>query len=434
VKHAPAEDIVDFLSFSSDAPNRVSAFKRFHPREWAQVLRWLNDAGLAFYFLQKLKDTDTADKVPAWVLSHLEQNFTANQERIADLTNRFEALNQLFDRAGVRYAALKGLSLVPQFCPDSSLRYQGDFDYLVDDQSLPAAQQVLLESGYSPKFSPSSQEYIFIMSGSAEPSRTADQYRAAAPHAVELHLDMWDNDFDKVPSVPKLFFVQHATAHQYNGLKFLALSDEDAFLLQVLHACHHFFSHWIRMSCVFEIGYFLNRRASDTALWERIAERVNGSMVLREFVVVVAELTSNVFAAPLPQLVRVWGSTICPGSRVWLDHYARHWAFCELPVHQFALFPRAKLIRFLHNQYKENRSATTPEGTQPRRPSRLARIAFSIKNQPSLVLNVAWWKRQLLIRRALFHALAGLRYFCELPRWLWLNRTRMRSASLGGQA
>jgi hypothetical protein len=430
VRHALAEAIVDFLSFSNDASNRVGDFKRFRPREWEHALLWLDDAGLAFYFLQKLKSTNRADQVPAWLLSQLEQNFTANQERNADMSRRFAALNQLFDRAGIRYVALKGLTLVPQFCPDSSLRYQGDFDYLVDEGSLPAAQQILLKTGYSPKPSPSSQEFLFLMSGSAEPSRHAEQYRAGAPHAIELHLDIWDSNFDKVPSLPKLFFVQHAITHQHNGLTFPALSDEDAFLLQVLHACHHFFSHWIRMSSLFEIGYFLNRRASDAALWKGIAERVSDSSVLREFVVVVTELVAKVFAAPIPEVVRAWGSTIRPGSRVWLDNYARHWAFCELPVHQFALFPRAKLIRFLHAQYKDDKSAPSPVQNRGTSPSRTSRIASSIRSQPSLLLNRAWWKRHLLVRRGLFHALAGLRYFCEIPRWMWLTRTRIRSASL----
>jgi hypothetical protein len=33
------------------------------------------------------------------------------------------------------------------------------------------------------------------------------------------------------------------------------------------------------------------------------------------------------------------------------------------------------------------------------------------------VLNADWWKRQLFLRRSLFHSLAGLRFLCEIPRW-----------------
>jgi len=61
--------------------------------------------------------------------------------------------------------------------------------------------------------------------------------------------------------------------------------------------------------------------------------------------------------------------------------------------------------------------------------SRLSSMVSSVKNKPSLLLDAAWWKRQLLFKRSLFHALAALRYFYEIPRWKWLNRARMRSVS-----
>jgi len=429
VRRTPAEDIAEFLSFSSDPCDRVNEFRKFSLRQWEGALRWLDDAGLAFYFLQKLKNTNATDAVPTWVISRLERNFAANQQRVDDMSHRFGFLNQKFNETGVRYAVLKGLSLVPQFCPNATLRYQSDFDYLVDDPSLSAAQRVLVEAGYRPKLLRSSQEFIFVMPGTGEPSRSAEQYSARAPHAIELHLDIWDSDRYGLPLMPKLFFVERTRIQQWDGFVFSALADEDAFLLQVLHACFHLFTFWIRMSCLFEIGYFLNRWASDTSLWNRIEQLVGDNLVLREFVVVVSELVARVFAPPLPPLVRVWGQRIRPGPRVWIENYARRWAFCELPVYEFRLFPRAKLVVFLHRQYKDacaqkhlvrNRFLTFP---------RLSRIASSVKDKPSLVLDSGWWKRQLLIRRSLFHALAGLRCLCEIPRWLWLNRARVRSAS-----
>jgi hypothetical protein len=58
VKHTPVEDIVGFLSFSRDHRDRLNAIEKFTPRQWKRALQWLDDAGLAFYFLQKLKDTN----------------------------------------------------------------------------------------------------------------------------------------------------------------------------------------------------------------------------------------------------------------------------------------------------------------------------------------------------------------------------------------
>jgi hypothetical protein len=427
-----AEDIVEFLNFSSGPGDRAHEFDKFGARDWEGVVGWLDDAGLAFYFLQKLKNTDTAGTVPTWVISRLEQSFASNQQRVRDMSHRFAVLNQKFNECGVRYAVLKGLSLVPQFCPDASLRHQGDFDYLVDDQSILAAQQVLQEAGYRLKRPCSSQESIFLIPGTGKPSRGPAQYSARAPHAVELHLDIWDRDQHKLPLMPRLFSVERTRTQRWNDFAFPALEDDDAFLLQVMHACQHLFTYWIRMSCLYEIGYFLNQRASDASLWNRIEQCVGDNLMLREFVVVISELVAKLFAPNLPPLVRFWGSRIRPGTRVWIENYARRWTFSELPAHEFRVFPTTKLVLFLHQQYRDAGTQRHFVRDRVLPSSRLLRIASSVRNKPSLVLDAGWWKRQLLIRRSLFHALAGLRYFCEIPRWRWLNRARMRAASMHG--
>ena len=430
MKRALGDNLVEFLSFSGPGDS-IPALERVSHRDWERALLWLDDTGLAFYFLQKLQDTNSADVIPTLILSRLEANFAANQGRVQDMSRRFDALNRKFNQVGIGYAVLKGLSLVPQFCPYAPLRHQGDFDYLVAPRSLSAAQRILLEAGYVPRDSPASQEFIFVMPGAEAPSRSGRQYSADAAHAVELHLDVWDGDLLRLPTLPNLFTVERATPHEWDGFVFPALTDADAFLLQVVHACQHLFGLWIRMSCFLEIGYFLTRRAHDTALWNQIEQRVGDSLMVREFVVLVCELAAKLFASPIPPLVCSWGATIRPGPRVWIEKYARSFAFCEFPAYQFDLFPRSKLVLFLKNQYAANTRPTKAVDLRGALPlSRLSRIASSVRRKPSLVLDAGYWKRQLVVRRSIFHALAGLRYLCEIPRWLWRTRARVRSTSL----
>lgn len=426
MRRTPAEDVVEFLSFSADPCENANRLRTFSLREWEQTLLWLDDAGLAFYFLHKLKNTNATDRVPTSVISRLETKFAANQERVESMSHPFRLLNERFKDAGVRFAVLKGVSNVPQFSPDAALRHQSDFDYLVDEPSLPVARQVLFAAGYGQKSSRSTQEFIFAKTGMGKPSRSAEQYSAESPHAVELHLDIWDSDRHRLPSIPRLFFVERARVRDWNGFAFPALADEDAFLLQALHACQHLFTLWIRMSWLFEIGYFLNRRASDTSLWNRIEQRVGDNLLLREFVVIVAELTAKLFSSALPPPVRDWGPRIRPGVRVWIENYARRWAFCEVPVYELRLFPRAKLVLFLHQQYRNARPQKDVVRYRMLPSSRLSDIARSVREKPSLVLDSGWWKRHRLIRRTVYHSLAGMRYLCEIPRWRWLNRARMR--------
>ena len=421
---------MEFLSLSNGSRDSLNAFRTLSPREWKGTLQWLDDSGLAFYFLQKMKNQNAADAVPAWVVSLLEENFSNNQARVAYMAQQFGLLNQKFNDADIQYAVLKGVSLVPQFCPDAALRHQGDFDYLIDEQALPAAQRVLVDAGYIPKSAASSQEFTFMMPGKKPPSRTGEQYLARSPHAVELHLDVWDSEQDRLPAMPKLFFVERTCIHQWNGLSFPALTEEDAFLLQVLHACSHVFTCWMRTSSLFEIGYFLSRQASDESFWNRIEQRVGDNLLLREFIAIVAELAAKLFAAPVPPLVRTWSAKIRTGSRVWIESYARRWALSELPVYDLPLFPKAKLALFLHQQYSDARVQKTVTRKRLLPFAQLSRLSRTLKEQPSLLLDPGWRKRQLLARKALYHTLAGFRYLCEIPRWLWLNRMARRQVSL----
>lgn len=424
-----AERIVDFLSFSNSSADQISVFRNVSPRRWKQLLLWLDDTGLSFYFLKRLEEQRATAAVPKEFLSQLEHNLAENRGRADTMWRRFDFLNRKFAAAGVRYVAVKGLTLMPEFCPYASLRFQGDFDYLVDEQSLATAKRVLLDAGYTAKESHGNLETIFVNPGAREPSRTAEQYTATSAHAVELHLDIWHTDTHRLPSIPNLFAVERAETHQWNGFSFAALADEDAFLLQIVHACSHLFTHWIRLSSLYEIGYFLNRRASDLELWNRVAQRVSDSSVLRELVVVITELVEQLFGAPVPALVHEWSAHVRPATRVWIERYARNWAFCDLPVYQFSLLPRTKFALFLLQQYREEAGRQVSLlNVQPLSRSRFSRIARTLKSNPARVFDLLWWRRQLLLRRSIFHALADFRYLIEIPRWLWLNRARSRSA------
>jgi Uncharacterised nucleotidyltransferase len=423
VRQILAENIVNFLSYSPGAAERVVALSRFNAAQWQRTLSWMDDAGLALYFLHKLRQTKSTNAIPDWVLARLERNLVANRQRVNSMSRQFGFLNKRFHEAGVRYAAMKGFSLVPEFCPDASLRHQGDFDYLIDEASAPVAQQALVKAGYVPKRSHSSKEFIYVKPSLGEPRRDDKLYEAQAPHAVELHLDTWDSEQTglRLTGIPS--FLEKTITREWNGLTFPSLNEEDAFLFQVMHACHHLFDYWIRMSWLFEVAYFLNRRAPDARLWNRIQKRVGDNALLREFVVLITDLAARLFNAPLPPALGVWHSEIRREARVWLENYARSWVFSEIPAHQFRLLPRAKLVLFLQQQYAGNAQARHHFALgRVFSVGRLVRIAHSINDRPSLALNKAWWKRQLLARRSLFHLLAGLRYLCEVPRWWWLNR------------
>ena len=416
-----AEAIVDFLSFSGKPSDHLNELKGFHHREWERTRIWLHDAGLALYLLQKLKDTNATDILPREALSRLEENLSANRRRVTYMSRQFISLNQKFDAAGVKYVAVKGFSLVPQFCPDASLRHQSDFDYLVDRQSLPLAQYVLEGAGYSLK-KHSANEFVFLMPSAWVPTLVDDRYEAHAAHAVELRLAFCDSDSHGVFLAESRFSVDNVRIHRWRELVLRALPEEDVFLLQVIHAFNHVLGGWVQMSWLYEIGYFLKEQSTDTSLWERIEHRIGGDPMLCEMVVVVTQLSARLFGAPLPVAFSTWAEELRPTVRIWIQNYARPWVFAKNRLDQFNLFSAAKVVLFLHQQY-------LPDIRARRHLVRMRLLPFehlfrrvrlvAIESSTSFGGRRGQFERVFI--RLLFQVTAGLRYLWEIPRWRQLN-------------
>jgi hypothetical protein len=429
VKRTVAEAVVNFLSFSGKTSAHVGELAGFRDREWKQGVSWLHDAGLALYLLQKLKQANVTDIVPKATLSRLEENLAANRRRVIYMASQFEFLNQKLSAAGVRYAAVKGFSLVPQFCPDASLRHQSDFDYLIDHQSLPLAQTVLEEAGYFLS-KHKANEFIFLMPSRAIPPPDDEQYEAHAPHAVELRVAFWDSDVHGVCLTGPRFSVDNTKTQRWQGSVFPALPEEDAFLLQVIHAFNHVLTGGVRMAWLYEIGYFLSQRSTDELLWQRVERRIGEDALLREIVVVVTELSAHFFKAPLPTTSIIWAQKVDPAVRIWINNYARTWVFAKNRVDQLGLFSAAKVVLFLHQQYLPDAGARRHLTRIRLLPwQQLFQRAGSITGKSSA--SDGGRRRQLkhAVIRFLFHVTAGLRYLWEIPRWRRLNKASARRSS-----
>jgi hypothetical protein len=84
----------------------------------------------------------------------------------------------------------------------------------------------------------------------------------------------------------------------------------------------------------------------------------------------------------------------------------------------------------LHQQFDDPEEPETPVHTRIVTMSRVKLIVAALKKEPALMWNRKWWKQHLLLRRTIFHAMAGARYLYELPRWRWRNWKAARSARL----
>jgi putative nucleotidyltransferase-like protein len=421
VNRALAGTVVGCLSFYGEACE-ANMLRKFPLHDWYRAFNWLDRAGLTLYFLQRLKSRGAAELLPPPVLARFEQNLADNRRRVDYLAAEFGSLNERFGRAGLNYAAIKGFSLVPTYCPSAVLRAPSDLDYLVDKPSLPLAQRILEEAGYRlHRFS--DIEFKFGRPSPRIPTVSDDPYSPETEPLVELHLAFCKGSENRVLMNEPEFRLDQTISHTWQGLRFPVLREEDAFVFQILHVFQHTLECWVKLCWLFEIGYFLRTRLSDAQFWDRVDVRMREVPCLAEFAAVVMGLAEKAFAAPMPPIAAKWTQCLRLPARLWLENYGRRWAFEEHPYDSLSLFSAAKLALFLHREFIPDpnvRKKITQQRLFPcKRPEQIA-VPTDKTAASSLTQRRLQW--QFVLHRLIFHLGSGSQYLWEIPRWRELNR------------
>ena len=407
-------------SLQHDAP--AAQLPSMTTREWRRTLNWLDASGLALYFLDAVKALGLDGAVPESILLELEHWQLGNRRRVARMAETFDSLNRRFHEEGVEYAALKGFSLVPDYCPDISLRALSDLDYLVAKNSLERAQQILAEFGFVLK-KQTGEEFAFWIP-CAEPTRSTDQYSQGAPFMVELHLSVWNQCLCEAPvSLPESS-LGNATLRRRNGYSFRVLPEEEAFLAQVLHAFRHLMQGSVRLSWLLELGLFFKQRKDDSALWRKVEQLVQFDAILPEIVGFTAHLAAETFEGPLPDAVIPWIKQIRPAARLWIQHFSRSWLLESFPGYGINFFRRSKLLLFLKEQYipdAETRIKVRRRSLYPW--PGLERLGRPSKKPDISAVESVGQKSGWLVSRLLYHAGTDLRYWWELSRWRRMSQS-----------
>lgn len=420
-----AATVIRYLSFSEEIDGSQDSLGDFSERQWQNTFRWLDNANLALYLLRKLRDTQDDRKLPPAVLSRLEQNYSKNRLRVDEMASAFAEVNAAFRRLAVDYAVVKGFSLVPGACPDAYSRQHNDIDYLVDEQSLPMAQQALADVGFLlQKHTPAIKEWAYWkapVSPSLDPSQ---QYEGNGRYSIELHMAFWTPEEHGIEIAGTEFSPSRTIDHEWRGLHFRVLPEEEAFLLQVLHTFQHLLSPPARMSWLYEIAYCLHRRANDKSFWQRVDRRTEADALLKHLVAIVTGLAAEFFQAPLPVEVLAWRANLPPRVGVWLENYGWRVAFEKMPAYELDVFSTSKLNLFLHRQFLPDAKLRGDFTRLRLLPwwRRLPSVDDSPGERPRTPSHARPRHRPPVFHRVVYHAGSGLRYLCEIPRWLWLNR------------
>jgi hypothetical protein len=374
------------------------------------LLRWFDESGLALYFLNNLRQHAVVDRLPATFREALELRLTSNRTRTADMFEEFRRILTAFRHSEVRFCALKGFSLVPDFCPAPHLRHQTDFDFLIAPESLPQASRALESRGYTQTELRATGQLTFATALLHVPSAQDDIYARPRHREVDL-LPTLSQDFHGASVHLANNQLDRVRGASLNGIDFPILASDDAFSLQILHSFGHFLGSWIRLSWLIEIANFLNAHHQDNALWQSVVATQNSHGTNREAFGLILSLTNSLFSTKIPEALDAWCLQPLPTPiAAWVTQFSQRFAAADLHG--------TKLTLFVHREFFHDRPAWRSYLLTRLFPFGRRSSIGSVSTAASgarIKANVSQWLHSM--RRVLFHVRELLSFPMDAIRW-----------------
>jgi Uncharacterised nucleotidyltransferase len=376
----------------------------FNAGDWKSSFHWLDASGLALYFLERIKALALEDAVPGNVIGALASRLANNKRRTAELFDECLEINRRFEGAGLKYANLKGFSLVPSYCPDLSLRYQIDLDFLMSRTDAVRCQDILGSMGYL--VTGIDDNVLEFTAGLERVPSFQDLYKPKPQRSVEVH-------FVSSPALSATdprHCLDHLQTLTLNGFAVPVLSAEDMFLGQARHLYHHMRSEWTRTSWFLEYKMFVAGRRKDVSFWSNVRARAMDTSEDSLAVGMATWLAERAFGEFAPCELTEWSVTALPRPvLLWLERYGKHVLLTD--------FPGTKLYLLLQNELVADSKAWRKARRGKLIPLHCPRLV--VTTTPSLGARFRAIVSQLrfLTFRAHFHSIEGVRYLWEAWRW-----------------
>ena len=397
-------------AFRDPFPAESRLLLRLSRHEWEPLLNWLDTSGLALYLYDRLLELKSAQHLPDRVRSRLEQNGRDNAERTRDLMEQGRAIHLEFQRAGLSYAMVKGISLWPTAVPKLELRSQLDLDFLMDEGSAPEARRILEARGYGLQ-AISGRTWEFKTASAAAPS-IRDLYKAEGRRSVELHLEA------KLPGRRSL--LERARTLELPGAGVPVLPSAELLLGHGMHLYKHVLSEFIRAAHMIEFRRHVLARRSDDALWSEIRSLAGEDLRVTWGLGIVTLLAERLTGEFAPRALTDWTvDRLPPAARTWVEIYGTRSVLSP--------FPGSKLYLLLQSALE---SAGIPAKRTIGRalvPIKLPPPIAQATQQAGLRERARRYRIQLsyVLFRLRFHIIEGARYAWESARW----RNRLQASA-----
>lgn len=394
-------------AFCKPAFEVAENLSKFSVRDWNKISFWLDSSGLALYLLDRLTQLELADCLPEPVVAKLRRNLRDNRARMDALLRETAAISRAFHQKDISFVLLKGFALNPESVPDSALRVQVDTDFLIAEDDIQSARQVLNEFGYV-LVTAGKDTWEFKAGRPGIPNRK-DIYKNRAHRTVELHL-LPAGDKNAFP--PRQNRLTCAQWRSIQGVPLPTLSPVNLFLDQALHLFKHTCYEQTRAAWVLEFHRHVLAHREDSAFWHELESAAALESQAEIALGVVTLLTTRVFGNFAPEELTRWTvDRLPPAVSLWVEMYGSRTLLTN--------FPGNKLYLLLRGQLQENRDLDPVSARRILFPFHRPPKKFPRHRDERMLWRIVRYSAQCryVLLRLRFHLIEGLRYGVEAWRW-----------------
>ena len=292
------------------------------------LLRWLDESGLALYLHRQLSSHAALESVEPGLREALQRRLDANRDRTKIMLSEFERVNAALQRDSIPYVVVKGFSLTDEFCPEPWLRHQADIDVLVEGTSVPLAKRTACALGYVLEEEDPLGELKMAIRSEHVPSSGDFLYGPPQHLHLEIHRRFYEPECGVSLNIGDDWH-DHVVMRRIGSVEYPCLELPYRFATQMLHAFRHINS-WIRMSWLYEIGYFVDQFRDNEQLWDSITGLTGADRRVQNAFGVVASLVGNAFGTEFPTVARQnWIEPLPAKQRDWIERYSVGWMLSD---------------------------------------------------------------------------------------------------------
>ena len=394
--------------------SQLEVFRKFRKADLLKALRWLDQSGLSLYLLSRLHDDSAQHCLPPPLLDALEQRLKANRERTNEWLRDFQIISEALTEGNVRFVALKGFTLVPDFCPRFELRHQADIDLWVEHRCVEEALSHLAQRGFTPRTIGPGQHISLAGGGEERVSLDESIYRPGRFRRLELHGSLLENGIPIEMQYPTGQW-ERARHCVCGNISFLSLALADMFVYQTYHAFKHLLCYWARPSWLYEIARFLELTHANDSLWTDVCDSIGENATLRDGVGMIVHLVEQLFSPRMSSILAARClRRLPPEITVWNRYFGESVVFSSPMGNKVALLMQRRFITdpAVWSQHFWRR--LLPFRTD---------LALTEICGKMLVPTFAdrWNQVRLTFRKAWFHVISLFTYSFHALRWRFLR-------------